>query len=156
MRARRTDAASQRRRQAGKKPSFTQEQSDISEHYAWEGASPNDLCTAWAGKVSPHISVMVQLQFLTGNATVTRGKNPKSGKLLSSGVQENTSFPKMRPVCSHKSRTIWGGREKGLETALNNIISTLLSSKSWSCEPCSPPLNPEMGGLCCSRERPRR
>lgn len=35
----------------------------------------------------------------------------------------------MGPVFSHKSRTIWGGREKGLETALKNNFYILLPTK---------------------------
>lgn len=85
------------------KPSLTQEQSDISEHCAWEGASPTDLLSAWAGAVSPHIAAVVQLQFLTREANVRGGKNPRSGKLLSSGVQENSSCPNMGAVCSDES-----------------------------------------------------
>lgn len=93
MRASRTDAASQR--QVGKNPSFTQEENDISVDYAWEGASPNDLLrTAWAGKISPHISVIVQLHFLTGDATVRGGKDPESGKLLRGGVWVNAQLLK--------------------------------------------------------------
>lgn len=59
-------------------------------------------------------------------------------------VQENISCQKMAPVCSHKGTSIWRGREKGLETALNSNISILLSSKSWSCSPSEP-----RSSLCC-------
>lgn len=50
------------------------------------GKVPVQMICTMPGKVSPHISVMVQLQFLSIDASFRGGRTPKSRKLLSSGV----------------------------------------------------------------------
>lgn len=142
MRARCTDAASQRRGQTGRNASFTPKQNDISIHYAWEGASPNDLLrTASAGEMSPHTSVIVQLQFLTCDATVRGGRDPWVRKTAQLRALGKFSFWKMAPVFSHWIRTTWLSREKGLETALKNNIYIPLWTETWSCQPHPPTLS---------------